>query len=468
MNKRAVWLIWVTSVLVLSGYYSFRLFASEDQQAFVIGPATHGHHQIELACATCHTSAFGGGEVLQQACVNCHGEELQAADDSHPKAKFTDPRNADRLEHLDARQCVTCHREHQLEQTGPMGVTLPQDFCFLCHQDIAEDRPSHQGMAFDTCASAGCHNYHDNQALYEDFLTKHAQEPDIKAVARILQRSNVALKHPHHQPGKALRAADADAGALGDTVMADWLSSAHAQAGVNCSGCHTATPAASAKASAPPPQDWVDKPSIAICQGCHGEETATFYQGKHGMRLAPNLSRTLTPMTPSQGRLTFNPDAAHRELTCASCHDPHSVDVRKAAVESCLGCHADDHSLAFKTSPHFQLWQAELAGTAAPGSGVSCATCHMPRESHTTSGMPRVRVNHNQNANLRPNEKMIRGVCQNCHGLTFAIDALADPHLLQTNFAGRPAHHIDSVDLATRRLRESNATETASPEHIQP
>ena len=40
------------------------------------------------------------------------------------------------------------------------------DFCVACHsegdQDVRWDRPSHADLAFDTCASAGCHNYHDN------------------------------------------------------------------------------------------------------------------------------------------------------------------------------------------------------------------------------------------------------------------------------------------------------------------
>lgn len=466
MGKKTVWIVWILGVLLLSGYYSFRLFASDDQEAFLIGPATHGHHQIELACGSCHTSPFGGGEVLQSACVDCHGDELRAADDSHPKAKFTDPRNADRLQQLDARQCVTCHREHQLEQTGAMGVSLPQDYCFLCHQDIAQDRPSHQGMAFDTCASAGCHNYHDNQALYEDFLIKSAGEPALKTIAAVAQRSGPALKHPHHVLGKALAAADADGSATGDSILTDWLGSAHARAGVNCSGCHAASPAATEPQTAPIP--WTDWPTIATCQGCHAAETDTFYQGKHGMRLAPGLSRTLPPMTPAQGRLTFDPDAAHRKLTCDSCHAPHSVDLRQAAVESCLGCHADDHSRAFKGSPHFQLWRAELAGTAAPGSGVSCATCHLPRETHAPNGTQRVLVNHNQNANLRPNEKMIRSVCQNCHGLAFAIDALADPQLIQTNFAGAPARHIESIDMALQRVGDSAAAETETPNHAQP
>ena len=38
-------------------------------------------------------------------------------------------------------------------------------------------------------------------------------------------------------------------------------------------------------------------------------------------------------------------------------------------------------------------------------------------------------TSHNQSDGLRPNEKMIRPVCLDCHGLGFAIDALADDDL---------------------------------------
>ena len=54
---------------------------------------------------------------------------------------------------------------------------------------------------------------------------------------------------------------------------------------------------------------------------------------------------------------------------------------------------------------------------------------------------------------------MIRPVCMNCHGLGFSIDALADKKLLINNFNGRPAVHIESIDMAERdhlrHLRET-------------
>ena len=60
-------------------------------------------------------------------------------------------------------------------------------------------------------------------------------------------------------------------------------------------------------------------------------------------------------------------------------------------------------------------------------------------------------VEHNQNDNLRPNEKMVRDVCLSCHSLAFSLDALADSDLVRRNFAGPPARHVESIDMALSR-----------------
>jgi formate-dependent nitrite reductase cytochrome c552 subunit len=134
-------------------------------------------------------------------------------------------------------------------------------------------------------------------------------------------------------------------------------------------------------------------------------------------------------------------------------------------MDACLGCHNDAHSLAYTESSHFELWQNELARRTEPGTGVSCATCHLPRIEHTRQGHSRVLVQHNQNDNLRPNEKMIRSVCLHCHGFGFSLDALADAALIRTNFIGRPSRHVESIDMALRRRVE---TETKKSKGLKP
>jgi hypothetical protein len=163
------------------------------------------------------------------------------------------------------------------------------------------------------------------------------------------------------------------------------------------------------------------------------------------MRLVAGLS----PMTPAQARLPMQETAAHEELDCVSCHGAHDFDVTGAAVEGCLKCHADEHSLAYEGSPHHRLWAAEVAGEGEANSGVSCATCHMPRiDFDVSEWMSRTMVDHNQSANLSPNSKMIRSACIHCHGLGFTLDALADETLIQRNFSGQPTVQVRSIDLA--------------------
>lgn len=432
MSNRLQWIIWLTATAGLVGYLTYCLSSQPSATAgtFLPGVTTHGHYQIELQCSACHTPGMG---VQQDACVKCHGEDLDRSIDTHPKSKFTDPGKAHLVKRLDGRYCVTCHREHVPDQTAAMGLSLPGDYCWHCHQEIGQQRPSHQDLAYDSCATAGCHNYHDNRALYESFLVSHYGESDMLETQVIPPRHFAAVWAAEHPEQRPLHAEDQDAPAstpVEPATLDDWAATAHAAAGVNCSDCHTT-------ADGP----WRDKLTHEACQTCHQGEVEGFLEGRHGMRLAAGLR----PMSPAEARLPMNHDSFHRELTCVACHSDHRFDTQFAAAEACLQCHNDRHSLAYRDSSHYELWKQELAGAAAPGTGVSCATCHLPREKDAAG---RVVVQHNPNDNLRPNEKMIRSVCNNCHGLQFSLDSLADRELIERNFAGSPSGRVDSIDMA--------------------
>ena len=72
-------------------------------------------------------------------------------------------------------------------------------------------------------------------------------------------------------------------------------------------------------------------------------------------------------------------EAAHRSLDCTSCHKPHQEDRQYAAYEACIQCHDDEHTRNYGKSKHYQLWKGEVAAGTDTRTGVSCATCHMPR-----------------------------------------------------------------------------------------
>jgi hypothetical protein len=326
----------------------------------------------------------------------------------------------------------------------PMGVTRPDDYCVTCHADVGTERSSHEGMAFTTCATAGCHNYHDNTALYEDFLAAHAGEPPLQAHPRVATRDlrlAIAVQEGAPVPQVPRLASDGPRDAADPRHVASWEAAVHARAGVNCSGCHTGGGASGTAA-------WVTRPDEQVCASCHRSEVDGFGSGRHGMRVANGLPR----LTVAMARVPMKQPPAVHELRCSSCHPAHSYDTQTAAVEACLGCHDDRHSRAYLRSPHYALLLQERAGEAAAGTGVSCATCHLPRMRRQVEGRTIVTVQHNQNDNLRPNEKMVRSVCLDCHGLGFAIDALADPRLITSNFTGTAVRSVAGIDMATTRL----------------
>ncbi|GLQ33416.1 cytochrome c3 family protein [Litoribrevibacter albus] len=475
--KKWLWIFWVLITLSVTGFYGYKMTLDEDKSELLIGDATHGHFQIELACESCHTEPFGGQEVIQTACTNCHQQELKDAHDSHPKKKFTDPRNADLLQVIDARYCVSCHTEHQEEQTQDMGLTLPTDYCFHCHQSVGEERPSHKDLPFDSCASSGCHNYHDNKALYESFLVansggewiKHLDEinanrpapnaaasiapeliaPELIASKFIASKLIASESAVTEKASSAINALFAEKMAEHPDINNHWQASAHEQAGMSCGGCHLTGASTNEQTSLA--AAWIEKPGVEQCQSCHQKEAKGFLEGKHGMKLAQGYIAKISEMSSEHSGLSFSELVQDNQHGCNSCHGAHSFDTKYAATEACLSCHTDEHSQNFNTSPHALLKDNVLEGSLAAASQVTCATCHLPRVKEKQAGTEVVRVEHNQNLNLRPNEKMIRSVCMDCHNLEFSIDALADETLIQSNFNGKPGKHIESIDWALKR-----------------
>lgn len=433
---RILWTCWL--VLTLAGATTLFVALPGDSTAsslstvFLPGKTTHGHHQIEMKCAVCH---LPDGGVTDQSCIDCHAAELKDARDTHPASKFNDPMKGPLLLKIDAQNCLSCHVEHESEQTHPMGVTVPEDYCFHCHEDVAKDRPSHEGLAFNSCANAGCHNYHDNKALYENFLHKHIGEANVLPTAATpVRRFQQWLAEAKTAP-EQLTVSDADAPTQwsDDQLAAAWAASPHATAGVNCTGCHQSSELSESNAT--DDEAWLAVPDHQSCGRCHDAEVGGFLDGRHGMRIKAELS----PMTPDLARLPMHGDA-HGQLDCSACHDPHQPDLAFAAYRACVSCHDDAHTNSYASSSHFALWQDEHNGLAAAGTGVSCATCHMPRDEDG-------RVQHNQNHNLRPNEKMARTVCMNCHGLQFTLNALADPELKNNCYATAPNVSVESLNM---------------------
>ncbi|MBT8438368.1 MAG: cytochrome c3 family protein, partial [Gammaproteobacteria bacterium] len=325
INETAIkWIAWVLLTAAAGAWLAYSMMSeSTDKSLFMPGPLSAGHHQLSERCDACHSDAFGGGEVIQQTCVDCHGNDRVKPFDSHPAKKFKDPRNADLLENINALQCISCHTEHKPELTAKDGLTQPVDVCFYCHQDVATERPSHEGMGFETCKDSGCHNFHNNRALYTNFLLKHLDESLLLGEMILPAREFVSLldevvDYPREKyPLKPLAEEDIDAPErLSAMTGAEkelpgkkkhWLETSHAASGVNCSACHIKQGAAmdtNSEVSTEKNPVWDDHPDHAACESCHSVEVSRFLQGKHGMRLKQGLSA----MTPAQARLPMKKD----------------------------------------------------------------------------------------------------------------------------------------------------------------
>jgi hypothetical protein len=429
------------TLAAIPGAYLVRALITRDEAPLSPGAASPGHAHMQGACAECHT---GDRAEVQPSCVRCHGAGLAAENDSHAASRFDDPSRAGDLARLDATRCVTCHLEHRPHLTDSQSVTVPADFCVVCHQDVLTTRPTHAGLDPKGCAAAGCHRYHDNRSLYTELLRHHLNDPDLlpdpRVVARQAPVAAAAAAPAHADLATVLTGVPAADAPATQVAAREWQGSAHARAGVLCAGCH-----------APRPGDpWEPKPAIEVCARCHAPERASFSSGKHGMRTALGLSALRT----DDARLPMRDDARGRSLGCTSCHRDHAFSLTEAAVGACEGCHADGHTQAYRRSPHFAAWKRELGGEGPAGSGVSCATCHLPRNAIKDHPLD-VQTDHDQNRTLRPRDKMASAVCGHCHGLPFSLAALADDQLVRDNFDRAPGKVRTGFDF----VRTGNAVD---------
>ena len=221
-----------------------------------------------------------------------------------------------------------------------------------------------------------------------------------------------------------------------------WRGSAHALAEVNCSSCHQEAET----------QQLVVKPSYESCLSCHETEVETFLIGKHGIRLAEGMS----PLNPSMAQIPMKASALDKQMTCNTCHDAHSVNTYQAAVDSCLGCHNDSHSLNYQNSKHSQLFVAEGKLPRPSAESVTCAACHLPRQ-HQEIGNS-VFVNHNNTYNLLPRDRMVADVCMHCHGMEYSYNSIFDDALVEANFDRPPNQDLETLQMVRKFEQKRSGT----------
>lgn len=212
-----------------------------------------------------------------------------------------------------------------------------------------------------------------------------------------------------------------------------WQGSAHSLNDVNCSSCHQ-----DAETRA-----FIAHPNHENCQSCHEQAVDTFLLGKHGIRLLEGE----TPLMPALARLPMQPNAHDLQMTCSTCHDAHSVNTLPAAVDACLTCHSDSHSLNYENSQHAQLFAADRSLPRPSGTSVSCATCHLPRYELKRGDSSITFVNHNNTYTLLPRDRMVKDVCMTCHGVEYSYNSIFDDDLVEANFDKPPSLSLETFDL---------------------
>ncbi len=424
-KKLALWSTWLLLSLTIFYVGSLPLVGGSDTHGlFSPGPLSDTHYSFEDACGLCHKPFAAAG----RSCAGCHEEIVSRADFSHTPNVNLKPVQARMGVQLTADGCTHCHAEHKGQQRTAMLVSMAAGFCQSCHEEVVAESHSHAGLSFEECRT--CHNYHDNRFSDARFVQRNRRGGKMKDPARLVERNHLQrYRQTSIYATRQLAAADNDApdGFTPNTGIVDkWAQSRHADAGVNCSFCHT---------SDKQREVWEKRPEQEACSECHANEVDGFLDSRHGM----GQRQGLPPLALDRARLAMSAhEGEERVSTCFSCHPSHRFDTREAAVEACLSCHDDEHSRGYKGSLHYTAWQAELKGEKQPGEGVSCATCHLPREAHGDDKQQDILVQHNVSGDLRPKTKMIRGVCVQCHGLKFTLRALSSDDLVKANFVESP------------------------------
>ncbi|MGF1520734.1 MAG: cytochrome c3 family protein [Leptolyngbyaceae cyanobacterium] len=212
-----------------------------------------------------------------------------------------------------------------------------------------------------------------------------------------------------------------------------WQTSAHAFNSINCSSCHE-----NAETKA-----FVSSPDHESCRSCHEQSVDTFLLGKHGIRLLEGQA----PLMPAMARLPMKAEAHNLQMNCNTCHDVHSVNTVQAAVDACLTCHNDTHSLNYENSTHAAMFAADWSLPRPSATSVSCATCHLPRHQVKSGQDTFTLVNHNNTYTLLPRDRMVKEVCMNCHGVEYSYNSIFDDELVEANFDKPPSQSLETFDL---------------------
>jgi len=271
-------------------FWSFNvpdIFAEEDQclrcHAELTKPSKSIHAPLTSGCQTCHTLVEGRNHPEHKDSVKLKQDIPGLCYSCHDKSKF---KGKSLHPPVVNDMCTTCHDAHQSTFEKLLLRDIP-GLCYNCHNESKfRGKLVHAPVAKGLCMR--CHSPHAsnfNSILISD-------SPEI--CYRCHDKGPFTKKHIH-------------------VVIA---------VPNGCNLCHNA------HASDSP--HLLSKPIIELCTGCHKAQ-------EKGMHLvAPVPGQIVHPVTGVP-----DPSNPKRELSCVSCHNPHSSNFPKLfpIARICSKCH---------------------------------------------------------------------------------------------------------------------------------
>ncbi len=246
-------------------------------------PSKSIHAPLTSGCQTCHTLVEGMNHPEQKDSVklvqNVPGLCFMCHDKSEFRGKSLHPP-------IVSDTCTACHNPHRSTFEKILLKNVP-DLCYACHDESKfRGKPAHTPVAKGQCIS--CHSPH--AANFSNILI--SAPPEL--CYRCHDKAPFTKKHIH-------------------VVIA---------VPNGCNFCHNAHVSESPYL--------LSKPIVDVCTGCHKVQ-------KDGMHfVSPVKGQMIHPVSGVP-----DPSDPKRELSCVSCHNPHSSNFSKLfpVARICTKCH---------------------------------------------------------------------------------------------------------------------------------